>query len=84
MVSLASLWLPILLAAIGVFVASSIIHMATPWHHSDFAPLPDQARVMDALRSFNLRPGDYALPRPANARRYRLPSSPSSPSVDRW
>ena len=66
MVSLASLWLPILVAAIGVFVASSIIHMATPWHHGDFNAMPDQARVMDALRPFNLGPGDYVLPRPAN------------------
>lgn len=56
MVSLASLWLPILVAAIGVFVTSSIIHMATPWHHGDFASVPGQARVIDALRSFNLRP----------------------------
>ena len=66
MVSLASLWLPILAAAVGVFIASSVIHMATPWHHSDFPAVPDQARVMDALRTFNLKPGDYMLPRPAN------------------
>ncbi len=65
MVPLASLWLPILAAAVGVFIASSIIHMATPWHHSDFATVADQARVMDALRSFNLKPGDYVMPRPA-------------------
>lgn len=66
MVSLASLWLPILVAAVGVFIASSVIHMATPWHHSDFAPVPDQAHVMEALRSFNLRGGDYVLPRPSS------------------
>ena len=66
MTPIASLWLPILAAAAGVFIASSIIHMATPWHHNDFAPMPDQARVMDALRSFNLRPGDYALPGPSS------------------
>jgi hypothetical protein len=66
MVSLASLWLPIVVAALGVFIASSIIHMATPWHQSDFASVPDQARAMAALRSFNLQPGDYVLPRPGN------------------
>ena len=64
MVSLASLWLPILVAAIGVFIASSIIHMATPWHHGDFTSMPDQGRVLDALRSFSLRPGDYVVPHP--------------------
>jgi hypothetical protein len=66
MVSLASLWLPILAAAIGVFIASSIVHMATPWHHNDFKTVPDQDRVMDALRSFNLGPGDYVVPRPGS------------------
>ena len=49
MVSIASLWLPILVAAVGVFTASSIIHMATPWHHGDFRAVPDQGRVLDAL-----------------------------------
>jgi hypothetical protein len=47
-----------------VFIASSIIHMATPWHHGDFTPMPDQARVLDALRPFNIRPGDYVVPHP--------------------
>ena len=64
MVSIASLWLPILAAAAAVFVVSSIIHMATPWHHYDFAPMPDQGRVLDALRSFNIKPGDYVVPHP--------------------
>ena len=66
MTPLASLWLPVLVAAVLVFVASSIIHMATPWHHGDFSSMPQQARVMDALRSFDIAPGDYVLPRPAN------------------
>ena len=66
MVSLASLWLPILVAAVAVFIASSIIHMATPWHHSDFTPMPEQGRVLDALRSFDIRPGDYVVPHPQN------------------
>jgi hypothetical protein len=34
MVSLASLWLPILVSAVFVFVASSIIHMAPLWHQN--------------------------------------------------
>lgn len=84
MTGLASLWLPILVAAVGVFIASSIIYMATAWHHSDFAAVPDQARVMDALRSFNLRPGDYVMPRPGTRQESRHPSSPSSRKKDRW
>ena len=36
MVSLADLWLPILLSAVLVFVASSLIHMVLGWHRHDF------------------------------------------------
>ena len=62
MVSILSLWLPILLSAVFVFVASSIIHMVLTYHRTDQGPVPDEANVMDALRPFNLSPGDYAMP----------------------
>jgi hypothetical protein len=35
MVSLASLWLPIVLGAVFVFVASSFVHMVFKWHTPD-------------------------------------------------
>jgi hypothetical protein len=63
MVTLSSLWLPILLSAVFVFVVSSIIHMATPWHKGDVQKVPDQDKVQDALRPFAIPPGDYMLPR---------------------
>ena len=37
MVSILALWLPILVAAVIVFVASSILHMVLPYHRSDYA-----------------------------------------------
>jgi len=40
MVPLAALWLPILLSAIIVFVASSVMHMLLPYHRSDYRQLP--------------------------------------------
>jgi hypothetical protein len=64
MVSLAALWLPILLSAVLVFVASSIIHMATRWHANDFKKFAAEDAVMDVLRPLNLAPGDYAAPLP--------------------
>ncbi len=64
MVGLTQLWLPIVLSAVVVFVVSSLIHMLTPWHAHDFAPLPDEDKVSDALRAFALPPGDYLVPRP--------------------
>lgn len=42
MVTLSALWLPILLSAVIVFVASSIIHMAIPIHKNDYRQLPDE------------------------------------------
>jgi hypothetical protein len=64
MVSLADLWLPILLSAALVFVASSVIHMLLGWHNADFKKFAAEDAVMDALRPFNLAPGGYVAPRP--------------------
>jgi hypothetical protein len=66
MVPLVDLWLPILLSAVLVFVASSVIHMVLPWHNRDFRKLAAEDAVMDALRPFNLEPGEYVAPRPDN------------------
>jgi hypothetical protein len=62
MVSVMSLWLPILLAAVFVFVVSSIIHMFLSYHRSDVKVLADEDGVMNALRPFNIPPGDYVIP----------------------
>lgn len=62
MVSIPSLWLPILLSAVFVFAASSIIHMLLPYHKSNMKKVPNEDGVMDALRPFNIPPGDYMMP----------------------
>ncbi len=64
MVGLRALWLPIVLSAVIVFVVSSIVHMVLPWHKGDFPKLPEEDKLLDALRPFNLAPGDYMLPLP--------------------
>lgn len=60
MVPLASLWLPILLSAVIVFIASSVLHMALRYHRSDFSKAPNEDAVMDVLRP--VPPGDYMIP----------------------
>jgi len=57
MVSLTALWLPILLSAVIVFVVSSILHMALPFHKSDYRKLPDEDKVTDAMRTAGVTPG---------------------------
>ena len=63
MVSIVSLWLPILLSAVAVFLISSIIHMVLQYHKNDFVKLPSEEPVMDDLRKANIPPGDYHFPR---------------------
>ena len=73
MVSLAALWLPILVAAVLVFIASSLIHMVLGYHAADYGRLPAEDKVMDALRPFNLAPGDYVTPCPTSPASMRDP-----------
>lgn len=60
MVSMASLWLPILLSAVIVWVMSSVLHMVLRYHRADYAKLPNEDTVMDVLRP--APPGDYVAP----------------------
>ena len=64
MVPVMALWLPILVSAAIVFVASSVIHMVLGFHKSDYHTVPAEDDVQAALRRFNLPPGDYQLPCP--------------------
>ena len=62
MVPIPSLWLPILVATVLVFVASSLVWMVLPHHKSDARPLPDEASAMDVLGKQGLKPGLYRFP----------------------
>jgi hypothetical protein len=70
---LLSLWQPILASAVLVFIVSSIIHMALPWHKGDYRTIPNQDAVMDALRSFNIPRGDYMVPRCGSMQEMKTP-----------
>ena len=69
-----SLLLPVVLAAIAVFIVSMLVHMAMPWHKSDYANVPDHDAAVAAIESLDLPPGDYAVP---NA---RLPGGGRNPN----
>lgn len=73
MVSLTSLVVPILVSAVIVFIASSLIHMVLPYHKGDFRSVPKEDEVQAALRPFNLPPGDYFLPRPSSTAGMKSP-----------
>lgn len=62
MVALTSLWLPILLSAVFVFIMSSLIHMVFKWHRSDYRALPHEDAAREVLRQQKLAPGTYTVP----------------------
>lgn len=73
MTPLVALWLPILLSAVLVFIASAVIHMFLGYHGGDFAQLPDEARFADAVRPMAIPPGDYIVPRAKGAADMKSP-----------
>jgi hypothetical protein len=66
MVPILSLWMPIVVSAALVFIASAAIHMLLPYHKKDFRKVPDEDAVLEALRPFSIPPGDYAMPHAAS------------------
>lgn len=73
MVDLASLWLPVVLSAVFVFLASSVIHMGPLWHKSDYPRMAREPEVLEALRPLAIPPGDYFIPRAAGMQEMRTP-----------
>ena len=62
MAFLVDLWLPILLSAVFVYIASSIIHMLTPIHKGDCKGIPGEEKVLEEMRNSGLKPGEYMFP----------------------
>jgi len=72
-VDLADLLLPILLSAVAVFVISSVIHMALPFHKADYQPLPNEAAVLEGMRTHGVVPGHFAFPCPGSMKEMASP-----------
>jgi hypothetical protein len=73
MTSMFSIWLPVLVSAVIVFILSSIFHMVLPWHKNDYPHLATQDAVMDALRPLAIPPGEYMIPKPEKMSDLRSP-----------
>jgi len=70
-VALSSLWLPILLSAVAVFIASALIWAVVQWHNADWQKLPDEEAARRALQG--VPPGDYILPHAASNKERQSP-----------
>ena len=70
-----SLWLPVIVSAVVVFVVSSIIHMALKYHKADIKSLPNEDAVRDALAKGNPSPGLYFTPYCADHKQMNEPAA---------
>jgi hypothetical protein len=57
-----SLWLPVIVSAVAVFVVSSLIHMVLKYHKADHKALPREEQVRQALGGADPAPGLYMTP----------------------
>jgi hypothetical protein len=73
MTSLFALWLPILVSAVLVFLASAVIHMAPLWHRNTYPQAPDEEGVRNALRPLAIPPGEYMVPRACSSEERKSP-----------
>lgn len=70
---LAELWLPIILAAVLVFVASSVLHMLLPIHRGDYGKLAGEDQVLETMRASGVTPGTYMFPCPGSMKDMTTP-----------
>ena len=59
---LINLWLPVLLTAIALFIASSVCWTVLPHHENDFEKADSEDELMSSIRQLNLKPGKYMFP----------------------
>jgi hypothetical protein len=64
MMSIAELWMPILVSSVLVWILSAIIWMVFAWHQSDYARTRDEEAARAALKGMS--PGLYSIPYCAN------------------
>ncbi len=75
MVPITALWLPILVSAVLVFVWSSVVHMVLAYHRSDYAKLPNEEALLEAMRGAGVGPGNYSFPHCASPAEMSAPAT---------
>jgi len=71
MITIASLWLSILVSAILVWIASAVVWMILPHHKSDFRGVAEEEAAREALSG--LQPGQYNIPHCASQAELKEP-----------
>jgi len=69
-----SLWLPVIVSAVAVFVASAVLHMVVKHHRADYKKLSNEEAVREAMGKGNPAPGVYVTPYCAEMKEMREPA----------
>ncbi len=59
---LSALWIPVVVSAVVVFVASFLAWMVLPHHKADIKTLPEEQALVDLLERLKPAPGTYMWP----------------------
>ena len=70
-----SLWIPVIVSAVVVFIGSSILHMFLKYHSADMKTLPNEDTVREALGKGSPSPGLYFTPHCADHKQAREPAN---------
>lgn len=71
--ALSELWLPILLTAMFVFVASSLIHMLFKWHNSEYHGFGNEDAIRATINAGGApKPGIYFIPNMADCSKEKM------------
>src|SRR5688572_14525177 len=57
-----SLWLPVVVSAVAVWLVSAVLHMVLKYHRADFRQLSEEEGVGHTLRKAASAPGVYVIP----------------------
>lgn len=66
-------WLPIIVSAVFVWIASFLIWMVSPIHRNEWLTLSDEKGFMGALIEIGAKPGQYMFPNAENGKRMKDP-----------
>ncbi|MFL6198230.1 MAG: hypothetical protein ACJ76J_03555 [Thermoanaerobaculia bacterium] len=57
-----SLWLPVVVSAVAVWLVSAVLHMVLKYHRADYKQLADEEGIGHTLRKAASSPGVYVIP----------------------
>lgn len=69
-----SLWIPVLVSTVVVFVLSSVMHAVLKYHKNDFGKLPDEDALAQAVAKQGAAPGQYMVPHCGDGASFKDPA----------